>query len=63
MANINQDKLKAIEAAMSQIEKQFGKGAVMKLVEDAALSIDSISTGCLDLDQLMLEMYHLYYGL
>lgn len=50
MANINQDKLKAIEAAMSQIEKQFGKGAVMKLGEDAALSIDSISTGCLDLD-------------
>ena len=31
MANINQDKLKAIEAAMSQIEKQFGKGALMKL--------------------------------
>ena len=50
MANINQDKLKAIEAAMSQIEKQFGKGAVMKPGEDAALSIDSISTGCLDLD-------------
>ena len=50
MTNINQDKLKAIEAAMSQIEKQFGKGAVMKLGEDAALSIDSISTGCLDLD-------------
>ena len=50
MANINQDKLKAIEAAMSQIEKQFGKGAVMKLGEDASLSIDSISTGCLDLD-------------
>ena len=44
------DRLKAIESAMSQIEKQFGKGSVMKLGEDSTLSIDSISTGCLDLD-------------
>ena len=50
MASINQDKLKAIEAAMSQIEKQYGKGAVMKLGAEASLSIESISTGCLDLD-------------
>lgn len=50
MSNINPDKLKAIENAMGQIEKQFGKGSVMKLGEDSHLSIDSISTGCLDLD-------------
>lgn len=50
MSNINMDKLKAIENAMSQIEKQFGKGAIMKLGEDSTLSVDSISTGCLDLD-------------
>ena len=50
MASINQDKLKAIEAAMSQIEKQYGKGAVMKLGAETSLSIDSVSTGCLDLD-------------
>ena len=50
MASINQDKLKAIEAAMTQIEKQYGKGAVMKLGAEASLSIDSVSTGCLDLD-------------
>ncbi len=31
MANIDKDKLKAIEMAMGQIEKQFGKGSVMKL--------------------------------
>lgn len=31
MAMINEDKLKAIESAMGQIEKQFGKGSVMKL--------------------------------
>ena len=50
MGNINADKLKAIENAMSQIEKQYGKGAIMKLGEHNAMSVDSISTGCLDLD-------------
>jgi recombination protein RecA len=47
MVNIDENKLKAIENAMSQIEKQFGKGSIMKLGEH---NIDSISTGCLDLD-------------
>lgn len=47
---MNNDKLKAIEAAMGQIEKQFGKGSIMKLGEHSTLDIDSISTGCLDLD-------------
>ena len=50
MSNINADKLKAIESAMGQIEKQFGKGSVMKLGEDSHLTIDAIPTGCLDLD-------------
>ncbi|MGL5416691.1 MAG: recombinase RecA [Clostridium sp.] len=50
MSNIDVNKLKAIEAAMGQIEKQFGKGAVMKLGEKATLDIEAISTGCLDLD-------------
>lgn len=50
MGNINADKLKAIENAMSQIEKQYGKGAIMKLGEHNAMSVDAISTGCLDLD-------------
>ena len=50
MGNINADKLKAIENAMSQIEKQYGKGAIMKLGEHNSMSIDAISTGCLDLD-------------
>ena len=35
---------------MSQIEKQFGKGSIMKLGEHSTLNVDSISTGCLDLD-------------
>ncbi|WP_097025483.1 recombinase RecA [Clostridium peptidivorans] len=47
---MNNDKLKAIEAAMGQIEKQFGKGSIMKLGEHSVLNLDSISTGCLGLD-------------
>ena len=50
MANIDSEKLKALEAAMGQIEKQFGKGSIMKLGEQSTLDIDVISTGCLDLD-------------
>ena len=50
MANLDMDKLKAIENAMNQIEKQFGKGAIMRLGENSVLNIDAISTGCLDLD-------------
>ncbi len=44
------EKKKALEMAFSQIEKQFGKGAVMKLGETAHLSIETISTGALGLD-------------
>lgn len=50
MGNIDMEKLKAIENAMSQIEKQFGKGSIMKLGENSSLNVDAISTGCLDLD-------------
>jgi recombination protein RecA len=50
LANINADKMKALDAAMSQIEKQFGKGSVMKLGADSKLNLDSIPTGCLGLD-------------
>jgi len=47
---MNNEKLKALEVAMGQIEKQFGKGSVMKLGENSKLNIDAISTGCLGLD-------------
>lgn len=50
VGNINADKLKALEAAMGNIEKQFGKGSIMKLGEQSGLNVDAISTGCLDLD-------------
>jgi recombination protein RecA len=47
---MDNEKLKAIESAMSQIEKQFGKGSVMKLGEKKSVNIDAISTGSLSLD-------------
>lgn len=44
------EKKKALEMAISQIEKQFGKGSIMKLGEDSKLNIESIPTGSLELD-------------
>ncbi|MEG0770477.1 MAG: recombinase RecA [Clostridia bacterium] len=44
------DKNKALETAMVQIEKQFGKGAVMMLGENHTMDVESISTGSLTLD-------------
>ena len=46
----NQEKRKALDAAMSQIEKQFGKGSVMKLGDYKSMNIEAISTGALNLD-------------
>lgn len=46
-----EERQKALDSALTTIEKQFGKGAVMKLGEKGALNdIQVISTGCLDLD-------------
>lgn len=44
------DKNKALDAAISQIEKQFGKGSIMKLGENSKMNIEVIPTGSLDLD-------------
>ena len=46
-----EDKLKALDAAIAQIEKQYGKGSVMKLGDSAAnMNVESIPTGSLSLD-------------
>ncbi len=44
------EKKKALEAAMGQIEKQFGKGSVMKMGENTHLNVEAIPTGSLALD-------------
>ena len=49
----NSEKKKALDAALSQIEKQFGKGSVMKLGEYKAMEIEAISTGALSLDMAL----------
>jgi len=46
----NKEKSKALEAAISQIDENFGKGSVMKLVQKAAINVEAISTGSLSLD-------------
>ena len=47
---MNDNKQKALDAALSQIERQFGKGSIMKLGDNKALDIDAISTGSLGID-------------
>ncbi len=41
---------KALEEVMAEIEKQFGKGAIMKLGDESHMEIETISTGSLSLD-------------
>ena len=50
MSKDNNEKQKALEAALGQIEKQFGKGSVMKLGEFKTMNIEAIPTGALSLD-------------
>ncbi|MCS8153510.1 recombinase RecA [Pseudomonas aeruginosa] len=47
---MDQAKNKALEAALGQIERQFGKGSIMRLGSDRTMDIDVISTGSLGLD-------------
>ncbi len=47
---IPENKAEALETALKQLEKQYGKGAVMRLGENKALNIEAISTGSLSLD-------------
>jgi recombination protein RecA len=50
-AKVNENKRKALDAALGQIERQFGKGSVMRMGDEAAQrDIDSVSTGSLGLD-------------
>ena len=48
--SVDQEKLKALNEALGKIEKDFGKGSVMKLGEATSMSIDVISTGAIGLD-------------
>ena len=50
MGKDNSEKMKALEAALGQIEKQFGKGSVMKLGDYTAMNVEAIPTGALSFD-------------
>lgn len=47
---MNENKQKALEAALSQIDKQFGKGSIMRLGDNKTMDIETVSTGSLSLD-------------
>ena len=49
-ANPNAERLKALQAAMAKIEKDFGKGSIMKLGDESVEDVDTIPTGSLSLD-------------
>ena len=44
------DKIRALNAALAQIEKQYGKGAIMRLGQNTDMNVEAISTGSLGLD-------------
>jgi recombination protein RecA len=46
----NMDKQKALDAALGQIERAFGKGSIMKLGQNSSIDVESVSTGSLGLD-------------
>jgi len=50
MAEPKLDRIKAIDSALSQIERQFGKGAIMRLGQRENLGVESISTGSISVD-------------
>lgn len=50
LPRISEEKLKAVKLAIEQIEKQHGKGSIMRLSDTNVVQVDAISTGCLSLD-------------
>ena len=53
MSNVNSEKLKALGLAMTKIEKDFGKGSVMKLGDATSMKVEAISTGSLGVDRIL----------
>ena len=50
MADENKERVRAVEQAIAQIEKQFGKGSIMKLGDNRVVDIPVISTGSIGID-------------
>ena len=52
-SNLSADKAKAVEAAIAQIEKNYGKGSIMALGQQPVEDIPVIPTGCIQLDMAL----------
>ena len=50
---IRQEKLKALESTLGNIEKNFGKGTIMKLGDEAVENVEAISSGSIALDHAL----------
>jgi recombination protein RecA len=50
MTQLNTEKAKAIELALAQIERNFGKGAIMRMGEQKKVAVEMIPSGSLSLD-------------
>ena len=57
MEKDNSEKMKALEMALGQIEKQFGKGSVMKLGEYQAMNVEAIPTRALSLSLIHISYW------
>ncbi len=53
MKNLDTQKKQAINLAIEQIQKQFGKGAIMRFDQGPAVAVETISTGIINLDQVL----------
>jgi recombination protein RecA len=53
MSEVNKEKLKALQMAMDKLEKTYGKGAVMKLGDDAIEQMEVIPSGSVGLDSAL----------
>lgn len=51
--DLKQDKVDALNNTIKTIERQFGKGSIMKLGENSTMNVDVISTGCISLDMAL----------
>ncbi|MBR5382900.1 MAG: DNA recombination/repair protein RecA, partial [Clostridia bacterium] len=50
---VQDDRARALETTLVSLEKQFGKGTVMKLGDQTHMKVDAIPTGCLELDMAL----------
>ena len=61
MAEVNKDKLKALQATLDRMDKSYGKGTIMRLGDQPIEEMDVISTGSIALDKAFNELIHYCY--